>query len=85
MATTKTTEKVAETAYNPDELVSYKAPIDRYNKADIFVSVNGESLLIKRGVTVEIKRKFYDVLMNQEAMDSLALERQIAAEEQSAF
>ncbi len=82
---TKTTEKVAQTTYDPDELVSYRAPIDRYNKTDLYVSVNGESILIKRGATVQIKRKFYDVLMNQEAMDNLALERQIAAEEQSEF
>ncbi len=84
MATTKTTERVAQT-YNPDELIAFKAPLDRYNKTDLFVSVNGESILIKRGVTVQIKRKFYDVLMNSEAMDNLALERQIAAGEQSDF
>ena len=53
------------TAYNPDELVEYSAPLLPGSKQkDIFVAVNGETCVIKRGVPVKIKRKFYDALQN---------------------
>ena len=42
---------------------------------DVFVSVNGENCLIKRGVQVKVKRKFYEVLMNSQAQDTLAANR----------
>lgn len=49
--------------YHPDELVSIRLfkDNDRY-KDDVFVCVNGDACLIKRGETVSIKRKFADVL-----------------------
>lgn len=54
---------------NPnDELVEYVAPLlGAPNKKDIVVSVNGETIRIKRGVPVQIKRKFLKVL--QQAAD----------------
>lgn len=42
---------------------------------DVFVSVNGETILIQRGVPVKIKRKFYEVLKN-----SMEQEKKTAAE-----
>ena len=38
-------------------------------KDDVFVSVNGENCVIKRGVEVEIKRKFADVLDKSDLQD----------------
>ena len=39
-----------------EELVSYTAPLLPWrNERDIFVSVNGESIRIKRGETVQIR------------------------------
>ena len=41
---------------------------DKY-KDDVFVSVNGENCVIKRGERVMIKRKFADVLDNSKLQD----------------
>lgn len=41
---------------------------DKY-KDDVFVAVNGERIQIKRGETVEIKRKFAEVLEQSMAQD----------------
>ncbi len=50
---------------DPDELVDYTAPLLPGNKQkDVFCAVNGETCVIKRGIPVQIKRKFYDALMN---------------------
>ena len=47
-------------------------------KDDVFVSVNGENCVIKRGIDVEIKRKFAAVLDNSDLQDyetSLLIEK----------
>lgn len=44
---------------------------DKY-KDDVFVSVNGDNCVIKRGVRVKVKRKFAEVLDNSEYQDYLA-------------
>ena len=74
MSETKKTTKVEEVVeFDPDELVSYTAPLMPGGKQkDIFCSVNGDTCVIKRGIPVQIKRKFYEVLMN-------AQEQQVAA------
>lgn len=59
--------------YDPDALVSlclFKDN-DRY-KDDVFVSVNGETVLIKRGETVSLKSKFARVLEQSMAQDAAA-------------
>lgn len=63
------------TADPGEELVDYFAPIlPGENRQDIFVAVNGESLVIKRGVNVKIRRKFYEVLMNAQDQERCAYE-----------
>ena len=58
---------------SPEELKEYNAYMNEYveielfkdsgkYKDDVFVAVNGESCLIKRGERVKIKRKFAEVL-----------------------
>ena len=54
---TKTIEEIME------EYVEYEAPLTANpDERDILVSVNGETLRIKRGERVQIKRKFLEVL-----------------------
>ena len=66
-----------------DELVDYFAPVlHGENRQDIFVAVNGESLVIKRGVQVKIKRKFHEVLMNAQAQELCAYEAMETAKRQ---
>ena len=64
MAETK--EKIVD----PNELVPFEAfkDNDKY-KDDVFVSVNGENCVIKRGERVKIKRKFAEVLDHSEHQD----------------
>ena len=56
------------------EYMEEKVPVrlfndnDRY-KDDVFVAVNGEGCLIKRGETVMIKRKFAEVLEQSDRQD----------------
>ena len=58
-----------------EELVDYTAPLlPNLKKRDILVGVNGETLRIKRGVPVKIKRKFYNALQNAAAQEFAALE-----------
>ena len=66
-----------------DELVSIRLfkDNDKY-KDDVFVAVNGERVQIKRGETVQIKRKFADVLeqsMKQDTATANMIERESSA------
>lgn len=72
-----------ENTPDPEELVDYFAPVlHGENRQDIFVAVNGESLVIKRGVNVKIKRRFHEVLMNAQAQELRAYETMEAAKRQ---
>lgn len=58
-----------------EELVDYTAPLlPNLKKRDILVGVNGETLRIKRGVPVKIKRKFYEALQNAAQQEFAAME-----------
>ncbi len=53
-----------------NELVKVKLFRDNNKyKDDVFVSVNGENCVIKRGIEVEIKRKFAGVLDKSDLQD----------------
>ena len=59
---------MSEKKYNPDELVEYTAPLLPGTKQkDLWVAVNGETCVIKRGVTVPVKRKFLEAIQNAQA------------------
>lgn len=64
----KKAREESEAYYN--ELVEVKLFKDnnRY-KDDVFVSVNGENCVIKRGERVMVKRKFAEVLDNSDMQD----------------
>ena len=62
-------EKAAHEAYM-EELVEVKLFKDNGKyKDDVFVSVNGETIALKRGERVKIKRKFAEVLDNSDRQD----------------
>ncbi len=65
-----TKEELAAHKAEMEELVDIKLFKDsgKY-KDDVFVSVNGETVAIKRGERVKIKRKFAEVLDNSEHQD----------------
>ena len=63
-------KKAAEQAAYMEEYVDVKLfkDNDKY-KDDVFVGVNGENCLIKRGERVKIKRKFAEALDHSEHQD----------------
>jgi len=71
MAETK--KAAAPEVLDGDEYVDYMAPLlpGKVQK-DIFCAVNGETVLIKRGVPVKVKRKFVEALNNASAQQFAA-------------
>jgi hypothetical protein len=61
MATTNNTE-------TKKKMVKIKIPRERADQEDVFVSVNMETFLIKRGVHVEVPDYVAEVLEHQEEM-----------------
>ncbi len=58
---------------DPEEMVEYTAPMLYADRArDILAAVNGETIRIRRGVPVRIKRKFVEVLENARAQEDAA-------------
>ena len=66
-----------------EEYVPFKAFKDNGKyKDDIFVAVNGETCLIKRGVQTQIKRKFLEVLRNSAEQNEYAASYSEALQEE---
>lgn len=79
MSETTTTAKSKKSKLFPNEpLVTIKLPLTRTEKDDVWVAVNGKSMLIKRGVEVEVPRCIAEVLEHQEQMLIKAMETQEA-------
>lgn len=72
MSDTAKTPK-ADTAKTPKK-VKVKLPLTRTEKDDVWVSLNGKSYLIKRGVDVEVPYGVAKILERKEKMLSLAME-----------
>ena len=49
-------------------------PKESRNDTERFVSVNGESILVQTGKTVEVPERFAEVIKNSEEMSRLSLE-----------
>ncbi len=66
-----------------EEYVEYTAPYaaDLRDETPVFVAVNGESLRIKRGETVRIKRKFLEALRcaSEQERAAMRYQRQAAS------
>ncbi len=66
-----TTEKEVKAVNDAETLVPLYLFKDNDNyKDDVFVSVNGERILIKRGVHVMVKKKFADVIYQSMEQDN---------------
>ncbi len=69
---------------DPEELVDFTAPYDPTGeKRDIFLAVNGETVRVKRGETVQIKRKFLEAWNNSLAQTNEARRAQEKARDQA--
>lgn len=72
-----------EKVYDPNELVDYIAPLMPGSKQkDIFTAVNGETCVVKRGVPVQIKRKFLSALQNAQAQQYAAYQSMVQMKKQ---
>ena len=72
---------IVSAAEEPEAVVDYTAPLlGPDGPRDLFIAVNGESVRLKRGVPVKLRRKFLEALQNaeQQAYDAW-LEREKAA------
>ena len=78
MATSKKTEAVEKTVETVEteavaepaepKKVKVRIPRTKSDQEDVFVSVNMETFIIKRGVEVEVPDYVYEVLLHQEEM-----------------
>jgi hypothetical protein len=57
-----------------EKKVKIKLPLTRTEKEDVYVCVNGNSFLIKRGETVEVPDYVAEVLQHKEEMLAVAME-----------
>ena len=60
--------------------VKIKLPLTRSEKDDVYVCVNGESFLIKRGETVEVPDYVAEVLQHKDEMLAQAMEFEAQAQ-----
>lgn len=74
--TAEAVEEVTEEVTKTEETRVVRLPLTREKQKDVFVSVNGRNFQIKRGEDVEVPVAVYEVLLNSQRMDELALERQ---------
>lgn len=88
MSEAKTKQAAAEVPVEAgEELVSVRLfkDNDKY-KGDVFVAVNGQSVLIRRGERVAIKKKFAEVLeqsLDQDQRTAGLIERESRAYEEA--
>ena len=57
-----------------EKKVKIKLPLTRTEKDDVWVAVNGEKYLIKRGCEVSVPASVAEVLQHKEEMLAVALE-----------
>jgi hypothetical protein len=70
---------MATTTENKPKKVKIKIPLTRKEQEDVYVAVNGESYLIKRGVEVEVPYYIKEVLENREKALAEAMEFEMQA------
>lgn len=64
---------------NAEKKVKIRIPKTKENQDDVFVSVNNDTWLIKRGVEVEVPPCVAEVLMHQQEMEEEAMAFEEAA------
>lgn len=65
---------MATTNTNKPKMVTIRLPLTRTEKQDVYVAVNGNSYLIKRGEAVEVPDYVVEVLEHKEKMLEIAME-----------
>ena len=83
MAETKTENKAVETKTAKKKTVTIKLPLTRTEKEPVWVGINGESWLIKRGVDVEVPASVAEVLEHREEMLAAAMDFEESAKERA--
>ena len=58
-----------------EETYKIMLPLTKELQDDVFVGINGKSYQLQRGVEVEVNRAVYEVLLNSQKMDNLAIAR----------
>ena len=66
-------ENKPEIAENKPKTVKIKLPLTRTEKDDVYVGLNGEGYLIKRGEVVEVPVGVAEILQHKEEMLSVAM------------
>ncbi len=61
-------------AEKKEKMVAVFIPKESRNDTERFVSVNGESILIQTGKTVEVPERFAEVIKNSEEMARISAE-----------
>jgi hypothetical protein len=78
----KTEEVAAEepkkTGLYPQDKYVINLPLTSDKQDDVTVGINGKYYKIRRGEDVEVSAAVYEVLKNQERMDTLAVRRRTA-------
>lgn len=68
-----------------EEKYYWEEPIDKDHQDPIWVSINGKTTYIQRGVRVEVSKAVYEVLLNRREMMKESLKRSKALQENSRF
>jgi|GEM_PF-748025 len=58
-----------------EETYKIMLPLTKELQDDVFVGINGKTYQLQRGVEVEVNRAVYEVLLNSQKMDNLAIAR----------
>ena len=77
--TAKTTKPKKSKLFPNEPTVVINIPVTRFEKDDVWVSVNGKSMQIKRGVEVEVPRCIALALEHSEKMLIEAMEYEATA------
>lgn len=69
-----------ENATTKKETLTIKMPLNKVEKEDVFVSINGKITQIKRGHSVEVSRDIADIIAQSESMavNSIEYEQRVA-------
>ena len=68
--------------HSGEDYVDFQIPFGGENKP-VFIGVNGETIRVMPGVTVQVKRKFVEAYENAQAQERVAWETQIRAQNAS--
>ena len=69
-----TCERKVKMAEKKEKMIPVFIPKESRNDTERFVSVNGESILVQTGKTVEVPERFAEVIKNSEEMSRVYLE-----------